>query len=34
MHTFPLADYMRHIEAGRWNEVGEILLASVEKLRS
>jgi aspartate racemase len=33
MHTFPLADHMHHIEAGRWDEVGEMLLASAEKLR-
>jgi aspartate racemase len=34
MHTYPLADYMRHSEAGRWDEVGEMLLASAEKLRT
>ena len=28
IHTFPLADYMRHIEADRWDEVGRLLLAS------
>ena len=33
MHTYPLADYMRHIEAGKWDEVGEMLLSSAEKLR-
>lgn len=33
MHTYPLADYMRHIYAGRWDEVGEMLLASAGKLR-
>ena len=22
MHTYPLADYMRHIDAGRWDGVG------------
>lgn len=33
MHTYPLADYMRHIYAGRWDEIGEMLLASAEKLR-
>lgn len=32
MHTFPLADYVRHIEADRWDEVGAMLLASAEKL--
>src|SRR6185295_16569887 len=33
MHTYPLAEYMRHIKAGRWEEVGSMLLASAEKLR-
>ncbi len=33
MHTFSLADYMRHIEAGNWDGVGEMLLASAGKLR-
>jgi len=33
MHTYPLSDYMRHIDAGNWDEVGELLLASAEKLR-
>src|SRR5262249_46051532 len=33
-HTYPLADYMRHIDAGKWDEVGEMLLASAEKLRT
>jgi len=33
MHTYPLADYMRHIDAGKWDEVGEMLLSSAEKLR-
>lgn len=33
LHTYPLADYMRHIDAGRWDKVGEMLLASAEKLR-
>jgi aspartate racemase len=32
MHTFPLSDYMRHIEADRWDEVGALLLESVDKL--
>jgi aspartate racemase len=32
MHTFPLADYVHHIEADRWDEVGAMLLASAEKL--
>ncbi len=33
MHTYPLSDYMRHIEAGRWDEVASMLLASAEKVR-
>ena len=33
MHTYPLADYMRHIEAGKWDDVGAMLLSSAEKLR-
>jgi aspartate racemase len=33
MHTYPLSDYMRHIEAGDWNQVGEMLFSSAEKLR-
>ena len=33
MHTYPLADYMRHIDPWKWDEVGEMLLASAEKLR-
>jgi aspartate racemase len=34
MHTYPLSDYMLHIEADRWDEVGSMLLSSAEKLRS
>jgi aspartate racemase len=33
MHTYPLAEYMRHIEADRWQDVGSMLLSSAEKLR-
>ena len=33
MHTYPLADYMRHIDAGRWDEVAAMLASSAEKLR-
>jgi aspartate racemase len=33
MHTYSLADYMHQIEAGKWHEVGEMLLSSAEKLR-
>ena len=34
MHTYPLSDYMVPIDAGKWDEVGEMLLSSAEKLRS
>jgi aspartate racemase len=33
MHTYPLADYMRHIEADRWQEVASMLMSSADKLR-
>jgi aspartate racemase len=33
MHTYSLRDYMRHIDAGRWDEVASMLLDSAEKLR-
>jgi aspartate racemase len=32
MHTHPLAEYMRHIEANRWDEVGNLLLSSAAKV--
>ncbi len=32
MHTFPLADYMRYIEAGDWENVAGLMLASVKKV--
>jgi len=32
MHTYPLADYMRHIDAGRWDEAGRLLLRCAAKL--
>jgi aspartate racemase len=28
MHTYPLAEYMRYIEADRWQDAGRLLLAS------
>jgi aspartate racemase len=31
-HTYPLADYMRELEAGRWDEAARMLLASARKL--
>src|SRR5437762_2202075 len=33
MHTYPLADYMRHIDAGDWMAVGDLLRSSADKLR-
>jgi aspartate racemase len=33
MHTYPLAEWMRDIDPGRWDEVGRMLLTSAEKLR-
>ena len=33
MHTYPLAEYMRHIYADDWDAVGELLLSSVAKLQ-
>lgn len=32
LHTFPLAAYMEHAIAGRWERAGELLLASAAKL--
>jgi aspartate racemase len=32
MHTHPLADYMVHIRAGNWGEVGKLMLSSARKL--
>jgi aspartate racemase len=32
MHTYPLGDYMVHIESGNWKEVAELMLSSAEKL--
>jgi len=32
MHTFPLATYMVAIRAGRWEEVGRLMLASAHKV--
>jgi len=33
VHTYPLADYMRHIEAGRWQDVASMLVSSAAKLQ-
>lgn len=32
MHTHPLAEYMRHVRAGDWDEVADLMLASARKL--
>src|SRR5215831_8654722 len=32
MHTYPLAEYMRHVRAGRWDEAGALLLSSANIL--
>lgn len=32
MHTFPLGEYMHHIDAGRWNDVADLMLESARKL--
>jgi aspartate racemase len=33
MHTYPLADYVRHIAADEWDQVASMLAASAAKLR-
>ncbi|HEY8131685.1 MAG TPA: amino acid racemase [Thermoanaerobaculia bacterium] len=32
MHTYPLAEYVRHIDANRWDEAAQLLLSSATKL--
>jgi aspartate racemase len=32
MHTHPLAAYMRHIDADRWDDVGRLLLSSAARV--
>jgi len=32
MHTYPLNEYMRHVDAGHWAAAGQLLLASASKL--
>lgn len=32
MHTYPLAEYVQHIEANRWQEAGQLLLSSADIL--
>jgi aspartate racemase len=32
MHTYPLAEYMRYVDAGHWEEAGRLLLSSAKKL--
>jgi aspartate racemase len=33
MHAYPLADYMRHFDAGNWDAVADLLLSSAVKLQ-
>jgi aspartate racemase len=32
LHTYPLAEYMEHVEAARWHQAGELLLSSADLL--
>ena len=32
MHTYPLSEYMRHVEAGRWENAARLLLSSARVL--
>jgi aspartate racemase len=32
MHTYPLSRYMEHVDAGRWEEAGQLLLESAQIL--
>jgi len=32
LHTHPLSKYMRHIEAGNWDRVADLMLSSAEKV--
>ena len=32
MHTYPLSDYMRHIEADDWDGVAELMISSARKV--
>ena len=32
MHTYPLREYMQHIEVDDWDDVAELMLSSAEKL--
>jgi aspartate racemase len=32
MHTYPLAEYMRHVEADRWDSAADLLLSSANVL--
>jgi aspartate racemase len=32
MHTYPLSEYMRHVDAGRWEDAGGLLLQSARIL--
>lgn len=32
MHTYPLDEYMRHLDAGQWEDAGRLLMGSARKL--
>lgn len=32
MHTYPLSEYMAHVDAGRWEDAGQLLLRSAQRL--
>ena len=32
MHTYPLSEYMRHLDADRWEDAARLLLSSARKL--
>lgn len=32
MHTYPLSEYMEHVDAGRWEDAGQLLLRSAQLL--
>ena len=32
MHTYPLSQYMHHVDAGRWEDAGRLLLRSAQIL--
>lgn len=34
LHTYPLSEYMRHVDGSRWEEAARLLLSSAKKLAS